>query len=652
MWRMLSLRLPSAILLAAAAKRETVKSHRVPTRVRLLQRQITPTEPIALLHLHLKAGLSFDFLWSHLMTRREGFDKRKSLENPEGITHWNLWISRARSARHWLAEQLRLNFRPDSPRRFTAIHQFYSGLVEPFDDLTERDLWRKDSAALDALRSAEIKGQFWRRDPLWCNEDIPEIVFLARAFDFSENTYSKDKIFTLVLIQYIRVQCILHEYLVQDIQRPGLDAFVQVFDRIKPYRKGINEETYLDAATMRNELNLQAIEPRTAPPNNLSEARKHISRVRDLPIEAGWVYHLIRDLDSDKSFTQQHRAITNQGEQLCRMLRHNPYWLAYFRGVDVASLERNGPLWLVADILRDVLRASAKASQQTGLRPLGLTLHAGEDFKHLLSGLRAIHEPFEYGLMRRDDRLGHGLALGLDPAQWVERNPEVFISPWIRLLDLDWALGLVRRDVLDLPKIDLYPFAEERQQLIKQLKLAPIFEHLSNYNDSLHNFLGSRGIIKQIVNQGNLYCESLKTLRLKFPKNIIEMNNDALILKHTSRDLPLLIAIQKWLSTYISYWQTVIEINPSSNFVIGGLRVPLDQPLFQLRSENLADPMPVPVVLSTDDPLQFATNLEDEFAYAWAGMVASGRPAGFARERLKEMAHASWTARFTIPKEV
>ena len=49
------------------------------------------------------------------------------------------------------------------------------------------------------------------------------------------------------------------------------------------------------------------------------------------------------------------------------------------------------------------------------------TIHVGEDFVRLTQGLWRIHEPIEYGLLRVGDRIGHGLALGIDPKQWASQ---------------------------------------------------------------------------------------------------------------------------------------------------------------------------------------------------------------------------------------
>ena len=60
-------------------------------------------------------------------------------------------------------------------------------------------------------------------------------------------------------------------------------------------------------------------------------------------------------------------------------------------------------------------------SSRRGLVALGLTLHVGEDFGWLTSGIRAVAEPIEWGLLMRGDRLGHAIAITVDPSKWWSR---------------------------------------------------------------------------------------------------------------------------------------------------------------------------------------------------------------------------------------
>jgi hypothetical protein len=68
-----------------------------------------------------------------------------------------------------------------------------------------------------------------------------------------------------------------------------------------------------------------------------------------------------------------------------------------------------------------------------------VTCHAGEDFVHILTGLRHVDEAVEYYALQRGDRIGHGLSVGVDPVKWMQRLGRrcvLFQGEWLD--DLVW----------------------------------------------------------------------------------------------------------------------------------------------------------------------------------------------------------------------
>lgn len=71
---------------------------------------------------------------------------------------------------------------------------------------------------------------------------------------------------------------------------------------------------------------------------------------------------------------------------------------------------------------------------------LALTFHSGEDFVAPLSGLRAIDEAIEFLNMVPGDRLGHAIALGVDPTLWARAIGHQTLIPKQEFLDtLVWT---------------------------------------------------------------------------------------------------------------------------------------------------------------------------------------------------------------------
>lgn len=125
------------------------------------------------------------------------------------------------------------------------------------------------------------------------------------------------------------------------------------------------------------------------------------------------------------------------------------------RGYDVAGNENDLPIEVFAPALR-VLRSSKQAS--TNLfsvrfqRPF-LTVHAGEDYSHLLSGMRAIDEAVVFCDFQQGDRLGHALALGINPHQWATRQHTAYVSLGEHLDNLVWCYQKALMVIQKVPEL-------------------------------------------------------------------------------------------------------------------------------------------------------------------------------------------------------
>ena len=67
--------------------------------------------------------------------------------------------------------------------------------------------------------------------------------------------------------------------------------------------------------------------------------------------------------------------------------------------------------------------------EQKQNKELGITYHVGEDFLDITDGLRAIDEAILFLEMKRGDRLGHGVVLGIDAEKYYKfKRKSLFLS--------------------------------------------------------------------------------------------------------------------------------------------------------------------------------------------------------------------------------
>lgn len=110
------------------------------------------------------------------------------------------------------------------------------------------------------------------------------------------------------------------------------------------------------------------------------------------------------------------------------------------RSFDVAGNENNEPIELFAPALR-WLRDKPLVQFDGGDRLAArrsLSIHAGEDFDHIVGGLRHLDETVNFCNLGPGDRIGHALALGLTPTVWAERQGRAFVPLEAHFDNLIW----------------------------------------------------------------------------------------------------------------------------------------------------------------------------------------------------------------------
>jgi len=124
--------------------------------------------------------------------------------------------------------------------------------------------------------------------------------------------------------------------------------------------------------------------------------------------------------------------------------RLNPHFrfepARWMRGLDVAGNENDLRIEWFAPQLRWLRQGLEFQSSDLLVRSgMHLSIHAGEDYAHPLSGLRHVDETVRFCEMRDGDRLGHALALGVEPQDWAALHGDMVLPVDEHLDNLVWA---------------------------------------------------------------------------------------------------------------------------------------------------------------------------------------------------------------------
>jgi len=528
----------------------------------------------------------------------------------------------------------------------------------------------------------------------WHDEEAKrERALLKSAFKYltPREDVCRDPVFETLFVQYLRVRTAVFRLLVHPPGERGLENFIKHFTQIKVYAP--DAETLPPRSPVEEGLTVSAVEYRVAPDAWLSnrhrsefplkktiDARRHdaawqetSSASRASDVESAWLIHFKRKKYDDRElplFSSVVHGLESYADKIIRAFRFEPVIMRSLRGLDLCGVEDDQPLWVAAETLRRVRAASDNVVARRPpctIKPLRLTLHAGEDFTWLTSGIRAVAEPFVWKLARRGDRIGHGIALTMTPVDWWRRRigKVIQISRFQRLLDLaflaqyaadrtakqnDWlrteitAVAEVIWPETASPADDVVAIAIEFWQTLGTdlpRKFAKLYRppHDPRTSDAwLYSYLWDRRTLKRAAS------------RMAIP---IDGDRGLTARQSEWNECDLLTAARERLIREVGTWQVCIESCPTSNLVVGSLDAMAAQDFLQRRATLAAGhgEETLTWTIGTDDPITFSTTLADEFAYAWAGMILRKKdpydPA-YARALLDEAAATSMRMRFTI----
>ncbi|WP_186174811.1 antiviral RADAR system adenosine deaminase RdrB [Vibrio jasicida] len=586
------------------------------------------------------------------------------------------------------------------------LHRLISSVYKEDCDLQGRELsW--DSIELEELNDDLLK-LVEEKDPNSLVESIIRkvhigsvaeknrwlltVVFVIELLDKSECT-AKRRLIHMMLVS----SGLLRNHMI--VSGVGLGDFVDVFHF--KYRKPTDRKNFLNHSINQDASSNICREFRVSPDILIKKKRKkHVlkeKRLVELLENVGKAnrnnFHLVIHFTRATPYgsLKEDRYLLEYRETLLRQTRllqdfsGSPFFQHYslsneiessiedivdlrsvIRGFDVAGNENDLPIEIFAPVLR-VLRSGQHESTSPfdkRLRNPFLTVHAGEDFSHILSGLRSIDEAVYFCDFKAGDRLGHALALGINVSAWASRQKSAFVTCRQHLDNLVWLKSIALKLLEHSPKFEsclktlefkidawtnyLYSSYDTKptfSELLTAWKLrrnCPLYvQDASSFNASERAFwapdfveLKSKESSVQLwdayLNTGNTdsgrFMErSAEYVEVALDNQHSEININERIDFMSKAELLLIEAVQDFLIEKYSEKQIVIEACPTSNIYIGRLFKYSEHPIFRFCPPNRQwlengkmfnkhgiRKGPIKVCVNTDDAGLMPTTIENE----------------------------------------
>lgn len=275
------------------------------------------------------------------------------------------------------------------------------------------------------------------------------------------------------------------------------------------------------------------------------------------------------------------------------------------------------------------------------------TYHAGEDFFDIVDGLRAIDEAILFCGLNRGDRLGHALALGINPEKhYSQKGYRAVLPKQVLLDDIVWIYCRANKFGCHIGERLKTELIEKYYQLYKELYENNTKEHVCPSVYEYYQSWKLRGDDPEVYRLDEKDFQKCLERRevLCFNRYMFnsEINDDLrkneryrklYYLYHYNRQVrnkgmeiaeykiqkdyvSLVRQIQNKMIQELAYKGIGIETNPSSNYLIGTITKYDEHPILRFNSRKLKQSdrkNNLCVSVNTDDQGVFDTLLENEY---------------------------------------
>lgn len=591
------------------------------------------------LHIHLNGSTESDAIWCYMLkhpyTTADDYGKE--------------FYTNSRLRKH--AEQLAFGF---SPR---LLLQRLLKAIELRRQLTE-----------------SLYNQYAGIDELGCRMD-DELLFyilIVKYVSVQKNEYAAKKFHYYMLLKG-QVQ----SFVVMQHSQVGFSQFQMITDNTFRHRQEVYyEKRFFQLASGCNKKYVRLIEGRFSPKLTVGDNCKLLSRIingyhkacretnglldeKGLVLIAHFIKRPERELEKEHEVRNYYlrKDLKKRAIALVMMINDHPKMGKWIKGVDAAASE--------FDARPEVFASTFAYLRNSGI--VHFTYHVGEDFCHLASGLRAVYEAVEFLNLHSGDRLGHCTALGIPPEIWVERNGDCcYLSRGEWLDDLVFVWYLVKKGLLSLPQSVMYNLERRIEEIAEVIygdvyhphelseawllrQYVPI-EELNDYHpkyseefflrNNIVRKLSSTDTKQRVAGLWRMYHDGLRYKQNRLGERMpigCRFHYDELI-RIDSCDIfgtAELREIQNVLLELLAEKNIIIEALPSSNMQISYYDKLREYHLkYWLNDGNNERLLPT-VVLGSDDPGIFMTNIYNEYALAYVHLKQNKYASAKRLEKIK-----------------
>lgn len=572
------------------------------------------------LHQHLKASTSvFDISWvclmNHIECRETQF--RKIVEKQSEAAELYDAVTLAAIIRMLLYKKL-----IEASLESEDVHTEVNELIKSGLSFVREDIHFK----IDGIRYlASSRQKCYVYDYASPDNGDGMAVFIGERRIISEalrHIYSGDRWrISALLHRYILIKARLRERLVQINNNVGFANFddferkKEIFidgDRYSRYSDLLFTLPMYEASRYYHQ---DYIETRIAPQDSYSVLRRKYNRIKALNAKNGGpstqyriIYHFIKKQEGDGGHTSYRdykncRKSMRQAYALERLFNNANLNSAV--GIDAANSEMNCRPEVFAPAYRHIAESCPDK---------GRTYHVGEDFYDIADGLRAIDEAVAFLDLHQGDRLGHCIALGIDPERYyTDHDCHLIIPQQVLVDDMIWLKIKSSKFNIDMPpriqkQIDDV-FCEYKDQLGDdyQVHCADIIEY--------YRSMTLRGDNPEDISKSedNKYRGAERLYRKYHTCDTWrKVGDDVKDFEIFPEYIALIRQMQEKMMDELESKQIVIECCPTSNYKIGRLGRFINHPIFRFSSVK-PHGHHIPVTVNTDDLGIFPTSLPREF---------------------------------------